>query len=541
MNVIQLFINDANFPRIKIAALSVISGLSSSLIMAVVNSAVENARDDELIMLEFFMFVILLGIFIITMHQAYMVAADATEQVLYNVRLRIANKVRNAKLRFIEEQGKARIYGALTQDINSISQGVIAVRTILQASSTLLFVFLYILWISPVGFFLIGIAALVSALAYSKLQVKSKTALAKLSEADRLFLYMLEQLLDGLKELRVNHVKSQDLLSRIDRLSDHVRHLKHDSNHVQVSASVFGQAAFYIMMGATVFVLPLVFQSYGDTVNKLVMAIFFFMGSLGALISELPELARINAAAENLGKLEADLDRLGYDETSKTPASTSPFKDFQAITLKDVHFNYAGPDTQEGFGIGPIDLQINAGQLLFIVGGNGSGKSTLLKVLSGLYFPSQGEIHVDDQLIQDQLYTDYRELFSLIFADFHLFDRLYGIQDIADERINALIRLMQLEQKVYFQDGKFSSLDLSTGQRKRLAYIVARLEDRPIYIFDEWAADQDPEFRNYFYYTLLPDLKDAGKTIIAVSHDDRYFHLGDHVIKMDYGSIVSYS
>jgi putative ATP-binding cassette transporter len=101
-----------------------------------------------------------------------------------------------------------------------------------------------------------------------------------------------------------------------------------------------------------------------------------------------------------------------------------------------------------------------------------------------------------------------------------------------------LLQYMGLEDKVKFSDGRFSTQDLSTGQRKRLAMVVALLEQREVYLFDEWAADQDAWFRDVFYKGLLPALKRTGKTVIAVTHDDRYWDCADRCIALDVGEMV---
>ena len=160
------------------------------------------------------------------------------------------------------------------------------------------------------------------------------------------------------------------------------------------------------------------------------------------------------------------------------------------------------------------------------MGGNGSGKTTLLKLFTALYRPIEGCIRVDGAEIVAANVQSYRNLFSAIFSDFHLFDKLHGLRDAAPERVDQLLRLMEISSKTAFGDGRFTTILLSTGQRKRLALVVSYLEDKPVYIFDEVAADQDPHFRRYFYDTLLPELKRAGKTVVVVSHDDRYFHVG---------------
>src|SRR5690606_27967207 len=100
---------------------------------------------------------------------------------------------------------------------------------------------------------------------------------------------------------------------------------------------------------------------------------------------------------------------------------------------------------------------------------------------------------------------------------------------------------LQLDHKVRVENGTFSTLRLSQGQRKRLALLVAYLEDRPFYVFDEWAADQDPVFKKIFYTEILPSLKAKGKTVIAITHDDGYFHVADRCFKFEDGKLKELS
>ncbi|NER81775.1 MAG: cyclic peptide export ABC transporter, partial [Leptolyngbya sp. SIO1D8] len=190
------------------------------------------------------------------------------------------------------------------------------------------------------------------------------------------------------------------------------------------------------------------------------------------------------------------------------------------------------------FTLGPVDLTVHPGELIFVIGGNGSGKSTLAKLLTGLYQPQTGSIWLDDQQINADNQTWYRQHFAVVFSDFYLFERLLGFDSSADDiRAHAYLKKLQLDHKVSIDHGQFSTTALSQGQRKRLTLLTAYLENRPIYLFDEWAADQDPTFKNIFYTQFLPDLKAQGKTIFVISHDDHYFHLADRVIKLDYGQV----
>jgi putative ATP-binding cassette transporter len=210
------------------------------------------------------------------------------------------------------------------------------------------------------------------------------------------------------------------------------------------------------------------------------------------------------------------------------------------LELKGVTHSYHNERDGSTFMLGPVDFTFKPGELVFLVGGNGSGKTTLAKLLSGLYMPEKGEISLDGTPITDQNRDDYRQFFSAVFYDFFLFESLLGLDpEKLDERAREYLARLQLDHKVQIKEGELSTIDLSQGQRKRLALLTAFLEDRPFYIFDEWAADQDPVFREIFYLQILSELKAKNKTVLVISHDDRYYHLGDHVIKLDYGKIVT--
>jgi putative pyoverdin transport system ATP-binding/permease protein len=260
------------------------------------------------------------------------------------------------------------------------------------------------------------------------------------------------------------------------------------------------------------------------------------------IIEKLPVLLKANVS---LKKIEEMGLRLAQD-SEQLAGSQAAIPTWKSLTLTDVGHHYSG--SSESFALGPINLVFQPREITFIVGGNGSGKSTLAKILVGLYAPSSGQICLDGVAVTDGNREDYRQQFSGVFADFHLFDQLLGslgtdrqqLDEISfDQRAQQYLEDLQIAHKVSIDSGRLSTTALSQGQRKRLALLNAYLEDRSIYFFDEWAADQDPYFREIFYQQILPGLKQRGKCVIAVSHDDRYFGLADRVIKLDYGKIES--
>jgi len=252
------------------------------------------------------------------------------------------------------------------------------------------------------------------------------------------------------------------------------------------------------------------------------------------LAALLPFLSQAQVAFRRIARLSAE-----FREEPQGAGCAEPALLASHIELRQARYRFEA--RQEGakpFEVGPIDLQLRRGETLFIVGGNGSGKTTLVKLLLGLYRPSEGQLLLDEVPVDDSSREAYRGLFSAIFSDYHLFDELVA-QDAEHVRAaGELMRRLDVADKVRLVDGMFSTTDLSTGQRKRLALVHAWLEDRPVVMFDEWAADQDPEFRNVFYRDLLPELKREGRTLIVVSHDDRYFDVADRVIRMSAGRVV---
>ena len=274
-----------------------------------------------------------------------------------------------------------------------------------------------------------------------------------------------------------------------------------------------------------------------DTIVHFVIGAVFLGGPVGFIVSAGRQVAVGTASLRHLERMGLDA---GAEEPRAVPAAgpgVSP--DWRQIRMQDVHYRYPGSAASAPT-IGPIDLSFDRGEMVFIVGGNGSGKSTLLLLLSSLLAPQEGRIAIDGMPVERDL-RGYRERFTGVFGDFFLFPHVLDAagRPLSDARIAQLLDVLDLGEQVRTQEGELSRLALSTGQRKRLALLQCYAEDRDIFFFDEWAADQDIHFRDYFYRTLLPALKAAGKTVIAISHDDRYFSMADRVIALEAGRVVS--
>ena len=539
MHIIDFYKKEKTTSGIDILVMACTSGLSNGSLLAIITFAAKAvSRDSDGGSFRYLiLFIISLLSFIMGKRYALKHATIIIEGLIKKVRTRITNKIRQSELLFFENIEKSHIYTRINQDTNFISQSALLIINSCQSALILVFCLFYIAWLSKVAFFITVGAIIAAVIIYLMYRKEVNHLLQEITDKETELFDSLTHIVDGFKELKVNRRKSDHVFTHFKDISDSTEKIKIKTGIAFVTDFVYSQTFFYILIAILVFLLPMFIDTYSEVIIKLVMAVLFIIGPVEMVVGVIPVLARANVAVGNLYKLEELIDKEGGIIPQTEQAPFQPIESFREIRIDKATFNYKDKDEKVLFHLGPIDLSIKSGEVVFLVGGNGCGKSTLLKLLSGLYYPSSGALYLDDDVLSKPIYPSYRELFSLIFADFHIFDRLYGFGEVDTKKVNDLIKLMELDKKTQYVDGKFTETNLSTGQRKRLALIAAFLEDKPIYMFDEVAADQDPEFRAYFYNELLMDLKKRGKTVIAATHDDKYFHVADRVLKMEYGKI----
>jgi putative ATP-binding cassette transporter len=521
--------------RRNVVLMSTLSGVASAAILAVINAASQHAEYGNPDFRYLFMFVMAIAMYVFSLRYTFNSTTRAFETILDKTRRRISDKIRHSELLVLDQIGRTEIYSRLTQDTAVLSQLEMQFAAAIQSAAMVLFIALYIISLSIYAFLLTVLLMIGGIVIYLRADKNLKKTIEYTSQKEMELFELVTHLIEGFQQIRLNRQRSDDLYADAEAISQVVRESKIQTASLYNSKYILSQAFFYANLAAIVFVLPQLIPTYLETLSDVTVAIVFFIGPLTVVVSSIPAYFRANIAAEHISALEQRLDEFRKEPS---PHAIQRIDSFSKITLTDVEFAYQDEDNAERFRIGPLSFDINAGEVLFIVGGNGSGKSTLLKVLTSLYLPQKGTLKIDELTVDSDTIHAYRELFSIIFSDFHLFNKLYGLHDVDSERVDELLYRMQLENKTGYAEGRFTSLDLSTGQRKRMALLVALLEDKPIYIFDEWAAEQDPEFRSYFYEHLLHELQSEGKTVIAVSHDDRYFHHADRIIKIEYGNLV---
>lgn len=462
-----------------------------------------------------------------------------SQQAVSDLRRDLVRKILAVPLRRLEELGVARLMVALTDDITSLTSALFGFPTLTVNTAILVGGSIYLAWLSWHLLFVMGLFILFGACCYRLLITSGFRSLTQAREAeDRLFGHF-RTLTEGIKELKLHRERRGAFLQNglHSATGDFQRHSVAAETRF-ILAHNWAHLLFYCLIGLILFLLPAYEHVSIKTMTGYVLTTLYLMGPLAGVMSSLSVFSRADIALRKVESLGLSLDA----QTREPPGGTAPDRApaFARLELRDVAHAYHHEQGEDNFVLGPLNLTLRAGELVFLVGGNGGGKSTLAKIVTGLYPPESGEIRLDGRPVTDANRDDYRQLFSAVFADFYLFESLLGLKTPRlDTRAEEYLSQLHLRHKVKVVDGRLSTTALSQGQRKRLALLTAYLEDRPFYVFDEWAADQDPLFKEIFYRQLLPELRNRGKTILVITHDDRYFHLADRVLKLDYGQLVA--
>ena len=453
---------------------------------------------------------------------------------------RVSNKIRQSSLSYIEKLNHNDVFKDISDNRENFVESVTIILNAIHSAIVVILVALFMLFISIKAFVICFLTIGLSIFFHTKyLQKDYEIQFNETKQKEKEYTKYFHQLLVGFKELKINSKMSNEHFGCLTEILNILQKMTYKMCQLMIkNFNIFFDALLLGYLGVITFVLPKIAVLDAQTVSKIIIVGIFLNGPVGSLFAAIPFWIKSNQNIAKIYQFEMEIDNeINHQSSSKFPLDL--FDDFQTIHLHNVIYDHYNNEGKVSFKLGPINLDIQRGEILFIVGGNGSGKTTLMKVLSGLYKPDAGKITIDGNELQESMLPAYYNLFSIIMSDYYLFNKLYGLDTIDSKEVKSLLKLMKLETKTAVIDKTFTDTRLSTGQRKRLAMIVALLHDKPVYLFDEWAADQDINFRTYFYEVLLKDLKNKGKTIIAISHDDRFYHVADKIIKLEYGKEIS--
>ena len=542
MQLIRLLWRDHPWVTVFTTLSGLISGIASIAMVQVVNTAIHDQSLDRSHLLTF---VVATLFAVLAKNVASLLPSYAASKISASLRIALCNRILGTDLESIDRRGTPQIMTLLTKDIPQITLALLMLPTVYVQAAVFLCGIAYLAYLSWLIFALTTVSIGIAVMCYLVFFARAMKFSNKVRDEFTVFNEYTHGLLLGIKELKLNRSRRRWFQRAAIGLSSR-RMARYRLIEVlwQQGGENIAQMAFSVLLALLVFAAPS-FQAFdAATLTAAVLVVMYVIGPLTVVIDMLPIVTDGGIACSRVEQFGLSL----QDDTLVVRRSAAwnsvRSKGWRSIELRDVTASAYASEDSKGFELGPINFSFVPGELIFITGGNGSGKSTFAKIVTGLYRPNSGQILLDGEAIEDEGRERHRSLFTAIFSEFHVFKRSIGegpgefVDGVSSQQ--RYLERLGLQKHVSLEGKNYSTTHaLSYGQRKRLALLNAYIEDRPIYLLDEWAADQDPQFRQFFYDTLLPDMKQLGKTVLVITHDEHYFDRADRVIQLREGKIVS--
>lgn len=516
--------------------LAVISGLSSFFLISTINEIIGELLGSNTIDTNYYLLVFSIVVLIFFVSKRILAAQiiKLTQELYWNIRTDIIELVLKSSFEKIKPV-KDEIYSVLTRDVGALTNASTWIIYFFTSAILILACLIYMVFLSWKLFLVFFTIAGFGIVLYLIVDKKNANKFLEVRNVERKFIRGFNSILDGIKEININPGIGRDISDK--RLKKVVRIGKDKSVDAYVgylNSQIISQLLFYIFIIFILLFSRSLFDLKLETAISYIFVTLYILEPIATIMTIIPVMTNAGISLKRITDLQDNLKQNEHDEQLNKKEAKSLALNFNSLSFKNYSFSYG----EDKFEIGPIDFEIKKGDLVFIRGGNGAGKTTFINTILSLYSPKSGAVLLNGTKVIPAEISKLKNLFSPVFSDFYLFDDFYGIEKPDIEKANEYLKVFELTEKVQIVDKSFSTIDLSTGQRKRLALIYALLSARPILVLDEWAADQDPIFREKFYTEIIPMMvKEENKTIIAITHDDRYYHVADRILLMEYGKI----
>ncbi|ASZ13679.1 cyclic peptide export ABC transporter [Chitinophaga pendula] len=531
------FIQKSKFKQIlpMILVLSMFSGVANIIVITLISNAF--TAGVELSHMVYY-YVLAIAVYLLGRRFVQISLTKYSMEVVYELRTQLVNKIFATSYQKFEAIDRGRVYTSLNNDIFQISSTANTVVVFFGGIFTIVGGFVYLTLLAFWSTILIISVFSIMAVIYYFVTESTTKYFERSRDSENVFMRFVNGMIDGYKEISLHRNKKFEYKSDLAASAQKFRDNMTIANLRYVDVFLVGESLLVVLLGFVVFALPFFFKEIQvEQITGFVIILLYVIAPIENVLGAIPGFIQLKISrkriAQFLSEIPANLSEEEVPEQGHLPQKV------ETIRAEGIIFRYKNNDEPNPFTVGPVNLEIKSGEILFIIGGNGSGKTTLSKLLTGLYEADEGHFYINDKPVY---FFQLSEHFSASFSPAFLFEKLYNINvEEKREEMKKYLKILHLEDKVKIEGNKYSTIKLSGGQVKRLALLQCYLEDYPIYLFDEWAADQDPEYRNFFYRTLLPDMRAKGKIVIAITHDDHYFDVADKVLKMKQGKLEVYN
>ncbi|CAI2767086.1 cyclic peptide export ABC transporter [Flavobacterium collinsii] len=521
-------------PLIGYSLLAIISGLSGFAFITIINKIISNSiTATETLSMQNYLYLFAGTIVVFFISRRWLAGGiiKLSQKIYWDIRKDVIKLILKAPYRKLQEY-KEEVYATLTTDVNNISNASLMIITFF---SSLILIVACLIYMAFLSLKLLGVSAIVIAMGVLIYALRSKNSnkqLKEVREMEKTFIGIFNSILNGAKEININPAKGTQIYDQKLMKVATTGETKYVNALLKyLNSEIISQVLFYGLISFILVFSGSVFQTPTAIKVSFTFVLLYLMGPIVSVMTIIPVINKAVVSLKKMQKLKEDLTKL---EQLPQVEHKGQYRNFSDLKIRNYAFSYG----EDQFSVGPINFDINRNEVVFVYGGNGEGKTTFINTVLNLYNLDNGEAYIDGELVPLKELDKIKNLFAPVFSDFYLFDAFYGITDVDYDKVNKYLKLFELEGKVSVKDGYFSTTHLSTGQRKRMALISTLLEDRPIIVLDEWAADQDPHFRHKFYTEILQVLvQEEDKTIIAITHDDRYYNRADTLLKMEYGKL----
>jgi cyclic peptide transporter len=540
MEILKVFFNRSKFFALSLLVVCIMNGLLSMSLLFFINNKIANVPLPFLSEYDWAIFIVILLLALLANRSFQMSLITLTNDILFEFEVSMLQKLKQATYQSLEKMGNEKVMTAI-EDNRSLA----AIPGVFTSAFNSLIIIVccvaYFFWVSWQGGILIVILLALLFIFYYVRNAITRKQLVELRGLIDLYYSYLGDLIYGFKEIKMSKARNENIFLKFlikNRIQNKTISKKVATDYL--NNQLTGNYSWYVILGVILFVLPEFFDSNLVVTGAYITTILYLIGPVSSCISLIPNHTKIRISYNRLKEFEDKLKEKSETEV-QIKSEALILEKFGSLRFENVTFEYSSDDDKRSFFVGPISVEISDREIIFITGGNGSGKSTFINLLTGLYRPLSGNIYYNSQLISSADYNLYSNQIAAIFAKCYLFSENYDEFDLPDNsKYKYYAEMMKLTNVLHYDEKKKTiDINLSSGQQKRLALIYALMEEKHILVLDEWAAEQDPDFRRYFYNTMIPYFKKIGKTVLAVTHDDDYFHVSDRVIKFSFGQIVS--